>query len=132
MATTPTSLPFLDTDREPAVSVRMDGQDGRDGPYTIKEVYKKLGDRAKTVLRHSFWPNLMAPDTVVKVTGVADFTETEITAFFDAQEVRWNDCNGDDCFDRQETVGSMGGTTFLGFDADDPDAAEVDWPTSGK
>ena len=124
-----TAVPFDTSDREPAVSsVRMDGQDGRDGPYTIKEVYKKLGDRAKTVLRHSFWPNLMAPDTVVKVTGVADFTETEITAFFDAQEVGWSDCNGDDCFDRQETVGSMGGTTFLGFDADDPDAAEVDFP----
>ena len=124
-----TAVPFDTSDREPAVSsVRMDGQDGRDGPYTIKEVYKKLGDRAKTVLKNSFWPNLMAPDKVVKVTGVADFTETEITAFFDAQEVGWSDCNGDDCFDRQETVGSMGGTTFLGFDADDPDAAEVDFP----
>jgi len=78
-----------------------------------------------------FWPNLMAPDKVVKVTGVTDFTEIEITTFFDAQEVRWNECKGpnpDDCFDRQETVGSMGGTTFLGFDADDPDAAEVDFP----
>ena len=48
-------------------------------------MYKKLGDRAKTVLKNSFWPNLVAPDKVVKVTGVTDFTETEIKAFFHAQ-----------------------------------------------
>ena len=46
-----TAVPFDTSDRvSPVAALRMDGQDGRDGPYTIKDVYKKLGDRAKKVL----------------------------------------------------------------------------------
>ena len=67
----------------------MDGRDGRGGPYTIKDVYKKLGDQAKKEMRNSFWPHLLAKDKIVKLTGVKDFTEQEIIDYFDSQELSW-------------------------------------------
>ena len=127
-----TAVPFDTSDRvSPVAALRMDGQDGRDGPYTIKDVYKKLGDRAKNVLRNSFWPHLLAKDKIVKLTGVKDFTQQEITDYFDSQELSWDECNGpppEGCVLRTETVSSLGGTAFLGFDPDDPDVAEIDFP----
>ena len=131
-----TTVAFDTSDRvSPVQTERMDGQDGRDGPYTIKDVYKKLGPAAKDTLKHSFWPNLLASDTVVSLTGVTGFSEQEILAYFDGQELMWNDCNGpnpEDCFERSETVASLGGTSFLGFDPDDPDACEIDFPQMEK
>ena len=117
----------------------MDGRDGRDGPYTIKDVYKKLGDQAKKELRNSFWPHLLAKDKIVKLTGVKDFTQQEITDYFDSQEISWDECNGpnqedltetltEDCVERTATVSLLGGTAFLGFNPDDPNVAEIDFP----
>ena len=49
-----TAVPFDTSDRvSPVAAMRMDGQDGRDGPYTIKDVYKKLGDRAKKAVSYT-------------------------------------------------------------------------------
>ena len=127
-----TAVPFDTSDRvSPVVATRMDGRDGRGGPYTIKDVYKKLGDQAKKEVRNSFWAHLLAKDKIVKLTGVKDFTEQEIIDYFDRQELSFDTCNGpnpEDCIERTVTVLSLGGTAFLGFDPDDPDVAEIDFP----
>jgi len=131
----PTTMPFDTSDMTtPSATLRMDGQDGRDGPFTIKDVYTKLGDRAKTVLRDSFWPQLMSVDTAVSVTGVTDYSESEIVAYLDALTFSDWDCgeienpNPEDCVQTQATVASAGGASFGGFTAGDRDSCQIDFP----
>ena len=127
-----TAIPFDTSDRvSPVRAERMDGYEGRDGPYTIKDVYKKFGQRAKSVLRHSFWPALTAPDKVIKVTGMKDTTRDDVINFFDSQEMQWSECNGpgpDSCIQRSESVRSMGGCVHAYDDPEDPDVAYFDFP----
>ena len=131
----PTTMPFDTSDMTtPSATLRMDGQDGRDGPFTIKDVYTKLGDRAKTVLRDSFWPQLMSVDTAVSVTGVTDYSESEIVAYLDALTFSDWDCgeienpNPEDCVQTQATVASAGGASFGGFTVGDRDSCQIDFP----
>ena len=89
----------------------MDGY-SRDGPYTIKDVYKKFGQRK--VCAEAQPPALTAPDKVIK-DRMKDTTRDDAIYFF-ILEIQWSECNGpgsDSCIQRSESVRSMWGCACI-------------------
>lgn len=108
---------------------RMDGREGRAGPFTIKEVYAKFPDRASLMMKHAYYPELSSSTNVLAVGGVSEMSEGDVVSKFTSMILRYWECpdDGNDCYEDEKRIDATD-VSYLGKDPEDDNIAYVDFP----